>query len=177
MNSQIHFHRIKKFLITICFSVFFLCSTTYVKAQENPPRPIKIQISLAQGLLFGAFMHGPAGGTVTVSPLGLRSTTGDVVQLSLGYTFSPAIFQVLGNKGTLIQIANIPSAILSGSNGGSLTLSFDPPQTASSSGSPFILNTSTWMDVKIGGILTVGIPAANPPGLYNGTFNVTFIQQ
>jgi hypothetical protein len=148
-----------------------------MKAQENPPRPIKIQISLAQGLMFGAFMQGPSGGTVTVSPSGGRSTTGDVVQLSLGYLFSPAIFQVIGNKGTLITIANIPSAVLTGSNGGTLNLAFDPPQTASSSGSPFILNTSTWIDVKIGGILTVGIPTANPPGYYSGNFNVTFIQQ
>jgi hypothetical protein len=179
MNSPMHFPIFKRLLIFYCFSGFVLWSTTTAKAQENPPRPISIHISLAQGLMFGAFMHGPAGGTVTISPLGLRSATSSVVLLSLGLPFSPAIFQIEGNKGTLITIANIPGSILNGSNGGHLHLNFDPPQTASSSGSPFILNTTTplRMNVMIGGTLSVSDALSNPPGYYSGTFDVTFIQQ
>lgn len=179
MNDLMHFHILKRILIIGCISSFTLCSMSTLKAQENPPRPIAIHVSLAQGLMFGAFMHGPAGGTVTVTPQGLRSATSSVVLLSLGFPFSPAVFQVEGNKGTLITIANIPSATLTGSFGGTLTLNFDPPQTASSSGSPFILNTTSplRMNVMIGGTLSVGNAIANPPGSYNGTFNVTFIQQ
>lgn len=174
-----HFQILKRFLIFFCISSFILCSMSTLKAQENPPRPIAIHISLAQGLLFGAFMHGPAGGTITVSPQGLRSATSSVVLLSLALPFSPAVFQIEGNKGTLITIANIPSATLAGSGGGTLTLNFDLPQIASSSGSPFILNTTTplRMNVMIGGTLIVGNAGANPPGYYSGTFNVTFIQQ
>ena len=134
MNSPIQFQIFKRLPVTLGCLVLMLVLVITAKAQEKPPRPIAIHVSLAQGLMFGAFMHGPSGGTVTVSPQGLRSATSSVVLLSLGYPFSPAVFQVEGNKGTLITIAPIPQATLTGSSGGTLTLNFDPPQTASSSG-------------------------------------------
>jgi hypothetical protein len=45
--------------------------------------------------------------------------------------------------------------------------------------SPFITSAapSGRNQVRIGGILTVGNPGANPVGAYNGTFTVIFNQQ
>lgn len=144
-------------------------------AQEPPPRPISIFVNPAQGLIFGAFFQGPTGGTVTVSSNGSRTVSGSIVQANLGFPFSPAIFEVDANPGTLITIMNGPDVLLTGSNGGTLSMHIGTAST----GSPFVATavSPARTQVRIGGTLTVGVPLANPPGNYSGTFSVTFIQQ
>lgn len=144
-------------------------------AQQPPPRPISIFVNPAQGLRFGAFTLGTTGGTVAVAASGVRTSTGDVVLLQLGYTFAPAIFEVDANPGTLIQIVNGPPAVLTGSNGGTLLLTIG----SSSTGTPFIATATPPARtlVRIGGTLTVGNLLTNPAGQYSGMFNVTFIQE
>ena len=144
-------------------------------SQEAPPRPIVVYINPAQGLNFGVFTHGPSGGTVIVYPNGTRSTTGDIIQLSSGIPFSPAIFEVVDNIGTLVSIINGPDIQLTGSNGGSMTLQLG----ATSTGSPFITTVPPpgRNEVRIGGTLVVGNPLSNPGGDYSGSFMVTFFQE
>ncbi|MBS0011199.1 MAG: DUF4402 domain-containing protein [Bacteroidales bacterium] len=140
--------------------------------QEPPPRPIRVDVT-AQQLTFGAFTHGAVGGTVTVSPTGLRSSTGDVILLDLGFAFYPTIYDLYANPGTVISILNGPDAILAGSNGGSITLTIgasDPP-------SPFVATPPFPNLISIGGTITIGNSASNPPGSYSGTYDVTFIQE
>ncbi|SDF68212.1 DUF4402 domain-containing protein [Chitinophaga filiformis] len=146
-----------------------------VHAQEPPPRPISVYVNPAQGLIFGAFFQGVTGGTVTVFPDGSRTVTGSIVQANLGLPFSPAIFEVEANPGTLISIMNGPDVTLTGSNGGTLSLHIGTAST----GSQFITNTTPPARtlVRIGGTLTVGPPLANPAGSYSGIFSVTFIQE
>ena len=160
-------------LIAVMGSLLFVHATAH--AQEPPPRPISIYVNPAQGLIFGAFFQGPTGGTVTVYPDGSRSVSGSIVQANLGFPFSPAIFEVDANKGTLITILNGPDVTLTGSNGGTLSMHIG----TSSTGSPFITTATSpaRTQVRIGGTLTVGVPLANPAGSYSGTFSVTFIQQ
>jgi hypothetical protein len=155
-------------------SLFLFLMYLSVNAQEMPPRPISVTVSTAQNLSFGNFTQGALGGTVSVSSSGIRSWTGNIVLLS-GSTVSPARFDITANPGTLITIVNGSDVTLNGSNGGTLTLHIG----ASSTGSPFITTqprTSVNI-VYIGGTLTVGNLASNPPGNYSGTFQVTFIQQ
>jgi hypothetical protein len=144
-------------------------------SQEPPPKPISIFVNPAQGLIFGAFFQGSTGGTVIISPNGSRSVTGSVVAANLGFPFSPAIFEVDANPGTLIAIMNGPDVLLSGSNGGTLLLHIG----SSSTGSPFVATATSpaRTQVRIGGTLTVGNPLANPAGSYSGVFSVTFIQE
>jgi hypothetical protein len=101
--------------------------------------------------------------------------TGDVVQASLGYSFSPALFEVEGMPGTLVTILNGPNVTLTGSNGGTMTLQVG----TSSPTSPFIITTTapSRTVVNVGGTLIVGAPGSNPAGTYSGTFNITFIEQ
>jgi hypothetical protein len=151
-----------------------LLSLPGLKAQEPPPRPIQVTVS-AQTLSFGAFYHGATGGTVTISSTGVRSATGDVILLGLGYPFSTTLYEIVGNPGTLVSILNGPSVILTGSNGGSITLDIgisDPP-------SPFVLNAAYPAPnyMNIGGTITISNSAANPPGSYSGTYDITFIQE
>jgi hypothetical protein len=155
---------------TALVSCFFV-----LKAQPPPPRPIAIYANPAQGLIFGAFFQGSSGGTVILYPDGSRSSTGSLVLANLGYPFSPAIFEVDANPGTLVAIMNGPDVTLTGSNGGSIRLHIG----AASSGPHFTTTIAPpgRTAVMIGGTLTVGSPLANPSGSYSGSFSVTFIQQ
>jgi len=154
---------------------FFYSDFSTVQAQEAPPRPIVIYVNPAQGLNFGSFTQGVSGGSVIIYPSGVRSVTGDILQLSSGVPFSPAIFEVEANVGTVVSILNGPNIQLNGSNGGTMLLQLGN----SSTGSPFITNIAPpgRTEVRIGGTLYVGNPLANPGGDYSGTFMVTFIQE
>jgi hypothetical protein len=147
----------------------------YAYGQQQPPRPFSIHTTPAQGLFFGAFYHGNAGGTVIIFPDGSRSTTGDVIQASLGFQFSPAIIEVEADAGTRINIMNGGNATLTGSNGGFMTMQVGTSDPAV----PFIITTPppARTQVRIGAILNVGNSLANPVGAYSGQFNVTFVQE
>ncbi|QGK73461.1 DUF4402 domain-containing protein [Flavobacterium sp. SLB02] len=176
MKNKIKYFFNSKISIVIVFSIAFFLTTFSAHAQgpENPPKPVVIYVNPAQGLNFGAFYQGGTGGSVIVYPNGSRATTGSVIQTSQGFSFSPAIFEVEAEPGTLVTIVNGPDVILTGSNGGTIVLSIgsaDPP-------SPFIATATSPSRtlIRVGGTLTIGNPLVNPPGNYNGTFSVTFIQ-
>jgi hypothetical protein len=156
-------------------AVILLLTMQYAHGQEPPPRPISVYVNPAQGLIFGAFFQGVTGGTVTIYPDGSRSVGGSIVQANLGIPFSPAIFEVVANPGTLISIMNGPDVTLTGSNGGTLSLRIGTAST----GTPFVTTATPPARtlVRIGGTLTVGPPPANPAGNYSGIFSVTFIQE
>ena len=145
-----------------------------VSAQEPPPRPIRINAT-AQVLSFGAFYHGAVGGTVTVNPSSVRSSTGDVVLLGLAYPFSAAMFEVHAHRGTVIGILFGPDVSLIGTPSGSMTLRID----SSNPTSPFVstVNFNVPIPLYIGGTLTVGNSVANPPGSYSGTFDITIVRE
>ncbi len=146
-----------------------------LRAQVQPPRPISVFVNTAQPLSFGAFFQGVTGGSVLVYPDGSRSTTGDIIGASMGFNFSPALFEVEGLPGTLVSIMNGPDVQLQGSNGGTMTLRIGNSAPVS----PFIIssNPPARSVVSVGGTLMVGPPAANPSGTYSGTFNLIFIEQ
>lgn len=156
-------------LVVLMYSV-----TPMLKAQEPPPRPIRIDAT-PQGLSFGAFYHGASGGTVIILPSGSRSSTGDVVLLGLGIPFSAALFEVHAHRGTVISILNGPDAILSGIPSGTMNLHIGGSNPAS----PFVsnVNFNIAIPLYIGGTLTVGNSAANPPGSYTGTFDITLVRE
>lgn len=155
--------------------VFLLLSALCeLKAQEPPPRPVKINAT-GQTLGFGAFSHGPTGGTVIIDPSGSRSATGDVILLGLGYTFSPALFEVHAHPGTVISVLADPSYTLFGVPAGNMILHIGntiPP-------SPFVstVKFSIAIPLLIGGTLVVGSSVANPPGSYSGTYEITLVRE
>jgi len=166
----------RRFIIVVVSGCFFMIAASLrVNGQEMPPRPISVTVNLSQNLSFGAFYHYNTGGTVIIYPDGSRSSTGDIVLLNLGYSFSTGLYDVVANSGTLVSILNGPDVLLTGSNGGSLTLHIG----ASDPINPFIVTSTppSATQVRIGGTLIVGNPLANPPGNYSGTFSVTFVQE
>lgn len=140
-----------------------------------PDDPGGLSVYTVQNMSFGAFSTSGAGGSVIISTNGTRSITGAVVPLNLGTSYFQAIFDIDAPIGSIVSILNGSDATLTGSNGGSMLMHIggsDPP-------SPFIIivNQPARTQVSIAGTLTVGSPAANPPGTYNGTFYITFNQE
>ncbi len=124
---------------------------------------------------FGAFSHGASGGTVTVTPGSLRSATGDIVLLSLGFSFSPALYRLVGDPGTVVSVLNGDDATLTRTGGGTLSLEIGESDPFGS----FVITTTppAYTELRVGGILTVSTPTNNPPGSYSGTFDITLVQE
>ena len=170
----------KRRLIRVVVAALFALLWSPVFAQGDPTDslpddPGALSVTKIQDLNFGAFSTTGSGGTITVSAGGLRSATGSVIPMNLGYAYFQAIFDLMAADGSIITILNGPDAILTGSNGGTVSLRLG----ASSPSSPFV-NTAVPPDKKriyIGGTLTIGNASASPPGRYTGTFDVTFNYQ
>jgi len=137
-----------------------------------PDDPGALTVYTVQHMSFGAFSIGNSGGTVVIANNGTRSVTGDVLGLNLGTTYFQAIFDIDGPQGAIVSILNGADATLTGSNGGSMLMHIGNSDPSS----PFIITVAqpARTQVNIGGTLTVGNAAANPPGNYNGTFYITF---
>jgi len=171
MNSLDQYRLFRRPWTHFCL-LFCLLIVFTAKAQEKPPRPITVTVNTAQYLSFGVFIQNGTNGAVTVDYNGTRSSSGSIILPSISSIITPALFIVDAEPGTLVTIMNGPTAILSGNNGGTLILTIGE----SSVGNPFITRGKT-TNVYIGGTLQVGALGANPAGFYNGSFQVTFIQQ
>ena len=158
--------------IILIFSILLFAASHVAIAQEPPPRPISVTWE-NQNLSFGSFYQGASGGSVIINSAGGRSVTGSVVPFGMG-AFSAALFEVVANPGTVISFLK-PVSTLTDGIGHSLSLQIDDSNPVS----PFVTNLPypTGTQVYIGGILTIGTPAANPPGDYSGTFDITFVQE
>lgn len=146
-------------------------------AQEMPPVPVQVEVRTSRFLNFGTFTTGSGVGTINVDANSNRITTGDVFILS-GQPVTSALFDVYANPGTVINI--IPAQAnftLTGSNGGSMLVEVNNSDI--STGPTFITssNVNSPNEVYIGGTLKIGDISANPPGQYNGTIIINFIQQ
>ena len=152
----------------------------FIFSQPQPP-PRSITVTPTQSLQFGTFtLMNPnsGGGTVIVDWQGSRSAMGDVVLLPSNPPPSPAIFEVKLCQGRNVIITYSPTAILSGSNGGSVTLNVGPTEKGVSGSSFTINNDCNFItQIRVGGTLTVGSITANPGGYYSGSFSITFNQQ
>lgn len=174
LPKKIRFYR-RGIVIGVSICILLIVSSLEMHGQELPPRPLTVTVSLTQTLSFGAFYHFNLGGSVIINSDGSRSSTGDVVLLNMGYSYSTGLYDLVGNPGTLVSILNGPDAILTGSSGGSMTLQIGNTDPTN----PFIITTlpPVSTQLRIGGTLLVGNPLANPPGTYSGTFDVTFVQE
>ena len=173
-NGNIQGRGIRIFLFSLLIMV---CSFSYAQNPTDsvPGDPGALTVYTVQSMNFGAFSTGNSGGTISISSAGARSVSGTVIPLNMGVIFHQAIFDINTPEGSVISILNGTDVTLTGSNGGSMQMyigNSDP-------GSPFITTVAqpARTPVNIGGTLTVGNAAANPPGTYSGTFYITFNQE
>ncbi len=165
----------KRGILHIAGLMILLFSMHGAKAQQPPPRPISVSWNPSQGLRFGAFFATSSGGTVIVSPAGVRTSTGSVILAGLGFAYGAASFDIVAMPGTQITLLNGPDVTLTGSAGGTVTLHVG----TSSPSSPFVTtaNPPASNTINIGGTLTVGSSVSSPPGSYTGSFYITFFQE
>lgn len=157
--------------------MILVAASLHSSAQNNPTDsipddPAAIAVSTVQNMSFGAFTNSGTGGTISISTSGSRSVSGNVVPLNMGSFFYQAMFDISAPQGTIISIMYGPDATLTGNHGGSMSMHISGSYPAS----PFITTAlqPARTQVSIGGVLSVGNSAANPPGAYSGTFYITF---
>jgi hypothetical protein len=150
-----------------CIAALLFLNTVNANAQVN--------VYPTQNISFGAFFPGNSGGTLTISPDGTRSSTGDIIPMNMGFVYSPAVFEIEAPQDAVISILKGPDVILTGSNGGSLTLHIGDADVGSSFNNTVAPPGRT--QIKMGGTLTVAGSTSTPPGNYNGTISITFIQE
>lgn len=126
-------------------------------------------LSNARGLDFGRFVAA-GGGTVTLSPSGLRSRTGAVVLLA-----SPGVGQAVFNVGRTGNGRKTTIAITLPSNGNIVLTS----GTNSMAVSNFVSTPTSPMPAPLLGAASLSVGATlnvapnQTPGTYSGTFSVT----
>ena len=122
-------------------------------------------------LNFGRFTPGSSGGSVIISPDGLRSVRGTVMPAGGG--FSPGRFLVTGAPGSsfTISLPDEETLLVHQQSGNTMQvngwLSDPPPGDAAN------LPDGSRV-VSIGATLNIGNMAENPVGIYSGTFVLTF---
>lgn len=133
------------------------------------PAHSQITVTKIQDLSFGSFFATTSGtGTVTISNTGTRSSSNVILVTS---TFNQAIFRLSARGKQNIASYTIGNINLTGSNGGSVSLTFGTPTPAA----PYSMNNNATQDVSVGGTLTISTSASNPPGTYSGTFTFTVV--
>ena len=163
----------KSFLKLLFATLISFCCLNVSYAQPVlPQRTITVQAT--QEIDFGTFCVASVG-TITVDWQGNVSTTGGVVSLS-STSAHPAIFDIKLCQGRNVTITYNPTTILTGSNGGSVTLNVGPTEKGVS-GSEFPVNNNCNFitTLRVGGTLEVS--GGSPAGTYSGSFSIDFTQE
>jgi len=119
-------------------------------------------------LSFGSFAAG-AGGTITINSVGARFKSGSVVLASQGSVASAAQFLITGTPGATYTIT-LPSDGTVVLSSGASTMAVNT-FTSTPSGANIPLGGGGTQTISVGATLTVS--AAQAPGNYTGSFNVT----
>jgi hypothetical protein len=145
---------------------------------SQPPLPQRnLTVTATQAIHFGTFcVTGGGGGAVIVGYDGNRTSTGDILLLSIAPTSQPAIFEVKLCQGRNVTITFSPTAILTNGSGGALTLHIGPTEQGIN-GNRFTTNNDCNFitPLRVGG--TLDVPGNAPPGIYTGSFDITFNQE
>jgi len=156
-------------------AALFLCVSFSYSQPVLPQRTLTV--TATQSIHFGTLCPmGWPGGTVIVGWDGSRTSTGNLLLLSMSPTAQPAIFEVKLCEGRSISITFDATTTLTGSNGGSLTLDLGPTEKGPN-GASFATNgdCNFVTPLRMGG--TLHVPGTAIPGTYSGSFAITFNQQ
>lgn len=154
-------------------AVLFVC-VSFSNAQPILPQRT-LTVTPTQAINFGSFCVSGAGGTVTVGWNGSRSSGGGITLLA-GDMPLPAIFEVKLCQGRNVTITFAFSSILNGSNGGTLDLNMGPTERGGINAIFATNNDCNFITpLRVGG--TLNVPGNAKPGIYTGSFEITFNQE
>ena len=156
-----------------------------VMAQPNlPSRSDEISVDAGIDLAFGdiSLSDASGSGTVTVDPSGSRSSTGSVVLMEMGGTYSSGTFSLDILAGHTLNITISPTSLSNGSYSMEMVLTGAQVEstTITASGgvvSGSFVSSTTNPTLYVGATLTVGPMSSNPAGTYNGTIEITVNQE
>ena len=163
---------IKSLLLTILICI---CGSSTFSQPVFPQRTITI--TPTQDIHFGTFCKiGNSGGTVIVGYDGTRTCTGDIAPVNIAPTAHEAIFAIKLCQGRNVTITFDATTILTGSEGGTFTLDLGPTEKGGN-GASFSTNSDCNFitPLRMGG--TLEVPGTAIPGIYSGSFAITFNQQ
>jgi hypothetical protein len=164
-------------LAIIIASLLFCVSYCY--AQPSLPTR-SIEVRATQALEFGVFALtggiAGTGGSVLVGYDGTSTATGNIILLSGTPYAQPAIFEVTLLQGRNVNISFSATTTLYGNDGGELTLNIGPTEKGNT-GAYFPTNNNREFTtlLRVGGKLD--IPGTAIPGIYSGSFSITFDQE
>ncbi|MDP3441417.1 MAG: DUF4402 domain-containing protein [Ignavibacteria bacterium] len=136
----------------------------------------QLTVTATQAINFGTICLTGSSGTVTVGYDGSRTSTGNILLLSMAPIAQPAIFEIKLCPGGNVIITFDATTTLTGSNGGELTLDIGPTEKGPN-GSIFATNSdcNIMTPLRVGG--TLHVPGTAISGTYTGSFVITFNQQ
>ena len=107
---------LRSFILAVSLAVCLLLQYLPGQAQKVEPPPRPIIVTTFQHMSFGSIYQGIGGGTVIMSPSGVRSRTGDIVLPSVGTAGNEAIFEVKAAPGALMNISFGSTKLWNGAN-------------------------------------------------------------
>lgn len=166
----------QRFLKLLFAITAFLISSGFSFAQPVLPQRTTT-VTATQAIHFGTIaVTGGSGGTVTVGYDGSRSSSGEILLCSVAPISKAAIFEIKLCEGRNVSITFDATTILTGSNGGTLTLNIGPTDRGGG-GAIFATNgdCNFITILRVGG--TLHIPGTAIAGAYSGSFEITFNYQ
>jgi hypothetical protein len=163
------------------YKLLYLTIVLFLSAKVSFTQPVlpqrTLSVTATQAIHFGTFcVMGWPGGSVTVGYDGVRTSTGNIVLLSMAPTAQPAVFEIKLCEGRNVIITFSPTTTLYGSNGGSLALDIGPTENGNNGASFTTNNDCDFVTpLRVGG--TLHMPGSTIPGTYSGSFNITFNQE
>ena len=170
-NIKRYKQNILKLLLLAAAAAFLFINSSFAQP-VLPPR--QITVLPTQPIDFGVFCVTGAG-TITVDYAGNVTTDGGVVSID-ETSVTPAIFEIKLCQGRTVIIDYDYSVQLTGSKGGELELVVGPTEYGGDGSEfPVTSDCNFITVVRVGG--TLNIPANAVPGVYIGSFPMTFSQR
>lgn len=133
----------------------------------------QLTVNTVKNLSFGTFCKNyNSSGTISISPLGIRSSTGGVYLLNLSHNIMSAEIELLqcDNYNVIITYSN-STLLTNGTN--NIVLNIGPTNIGTSGSSILTQGDCDFSNlISIGGTLT--IPSNTSIGNYNGSFSIIF---
>lgn len=146
------------------------------KSYAQPSLPNRqITVLPTQPIDFGVFVVN-GGGEIQVNYAGnLTTPIGSIIPINIT-SVTPALFEIKLCQGRKVKIEYAYSVMLTGSNGGQLELIIGPTEKGESGDSFDVDTNCDFITIlRVGGRLIV--PANAVPGVYLGSFPITFTQE
>jgi len=170
----------RRIVLLFCgITTFFVSMVSEAKAQATVTATATAEVIEAltgretAQLNFGRFSPESQGGTVIMSPDGVRSAQGTVILA--GGTHNAASFYITGQYEASFSITlPLGPQTLTNLSNSEKTIQVGQWESFPVQGIGVGILTKGEMTVLIGASLTVGDMNANPVGIYAGTYSVTF---